>query len=89
MHFHAGNSKDALDRAEQLRVAELFGYRGGEGMLPVERFMRDYFHHANHVWQMVRRREASLQTASAMARVLDPCSLMLAIVIRSSGRSLF
>ena len=72
MHFHAGSAKDALDRAEQLRLAELFGYRGGEGMLPVERFMRDYFRHANHVWQMVRRREAALETPSTVARVLDP-----------------
>ena len=72
MHFHAGSGKDLLDRAEQLRMAEVLGYRGAAGMLPVEQFMRDYFRHTNHVWQMVRRREASLHTASAMARVLDP-----------------
>jgi [protein-PII] uridylyltransferase len=72
MHFHAGSSKDLLDRAEQLRVSELFGYRGGEGMLPVERFMRDYFRHSNHVWQMARRREAALDTPSTVARMLDP-----------------
>jgi [protein-PII] uridylyltransferase len=72
MHFHAGNPKDLLDRAEQLRMAEVLGYRGGGGMLPVERFMRDYFRHTNHSWQMVRRREASLYTVSPMSRVLDP-----------------
>ncbi len=72
MHFHANNGRDLLERAEQLRVAEVFGYRGSKGMLPVEQFMRDYFRHSNHVWQMVRRREASLHSASAMSRVLDP-----------------
>jgi [protein-PII] uridylyltransferase len=72
MHFYGGSSKDMLDRAEQLRVAELFGYRGGEGLLPVEQFMRDYFRHTNHLWQMARRREAALDTPSAVTRMLDP-----------------
>ena len=72
MHFHAGSARDLLNRAEQLRVAECFGFRGGEGMLPVERFMRDYFRHTNHLWQLVRRRDASLQVVSPVTRVLDP-----------------
>ncbi len=72
MHFHGGSSRDLLDRAEQLRLAEVLGYRGGEGLLPVEQFMRDYFRHTNHLWQMVRRREAALDTPSAMTRMLDP-----------------
>jgi [protein-PII] uridylyltransferase len=72
MHFNSASGKDLLDRAEQLRMAEVLGYRGSGGLLPVEQFMRDYFRNTNHVWQMVRRREASLHTASAMSRVLDP-----------------
>jgi [protein-PII] uridylyltransferase len=72
MHFAAGGAKDLLDRAEQLRVAKVLGYHDAKGMLAVEQFMRDYFRHTNHVWQMTRRREASLHTASAMSRVLDP-----------------
>jgi [protein-PII] uridylyltransferase len=72
MHFTAANGKDLLDRAEQLRMAEVMQYRGSAGMLPVEQFMRDYFRHTNHVWQMVRRREAGMSTATAMSRVLDP-----------------
>src|SRR5262249_21669008 len=72
MHFHAGTGKDLLDRAEQLRMAEVLGYRGGAGMLPVEQFMRDYFRNTTHVWQMVRRREAAQHTATAVSRVLDP-----------------
>ncbi len=72
MHFHAGSARDLLVRAEQLHIAERFGFRGGEGMLPVERFMRDYFRHTNHLWQLVRRRDASLQVISTVSRVLDP-----------------
>jgi [protein-PII] uridylyltransferase len=73
MQFHANSAKDLLDRAEQLRIAELMGYRGGGGLLPVEQFMRDYFRHTNHVWLMARRREAAiLAGASVTTRVLDP-----------------
>src|SRR5688500_13748193 len=72
MHFSAGSGQDPLDRAEQHRVSAAMNSRGGEGMLPVERFMRDYFRHTNHIWQMARRREAAIDSASAMARMLDP-----------------
>ena len=61
MQFHAGSAKDSLDRAEQLRVAAAFGYRGSGGMLPVEQFMRDYFHHTAHVWQMAHRLSELMQ----------------------------
>ncbi len=49
LHFHAGRSVDVLDRAEQIRIAERFGYRGQPGLLPVEEFMRDYFRHCTDV----------------------------------------
>ncbi len=72
MHFHAGSCADLLDRAEQLRVAEWLGLQHRSGLLPVEQFMRDYFRHTNHVWQLVRRREASLLAGGAVSRVLEP-----------------
>jgi [protein-PII] uridylyltransferase len=72
MHFHANSAKDLLDRTEQLRISALMSYSGGEGMLPVERFMRDYFRHTNHIWQMARRREAILDAPTALGRMLDP-----------------
>ena len=72
MHFHAGSAHDLLNRAEQLRLAEWQGYAPRSGLLPVEQFMRDYFRHANHLWQIVRRRDASLQIVSRVTRVLDP-----------------
>jgi len=72
MHFYAESAHDLLNRAEQLRVAEWHGHTHRSGLLPVEHFMRDYFRHTNHIWQLVRRREASLQVVSTMTRVLDP-----------------
>ncbi len=72
MHFHAGSSHDLLNRAEQLRVADWHGHTQRAGLLPVEHFMRDYFRHTNHLWQLVRRRAASLQVVPTMSRVLEP-----------------
>jgi len=72
MHFHADTARDLLDRAEQLRVAEWLGHTHNAGLLPVEHFMRDYFRHTNHLWQMVRCRDASLQIVSRVSRVLEP-----------------
>ena len=40
-------------------------------MLPVEQFMRDYFHHTAHVWQMAHRLTELMQPASRVSRVLD------------------
>ena len=72
MHFHAGSAHDLLNRAEQLRVAEWHGHTHSGGLLPVEHFMRDYFRHTNHIWQLARRRAASLQVVSTVTRVLEP-----------------
>lgn len=49
MHFHAGKSSDLLDRHQQVRIAELYGYEGDENQLPVERFMHDYIEHTSNV----------------------------------------
>jgi [protein-PII] uridylyltransferase len=49
LHFHANKPQDVLDRSEQLRVAELYGFQGDEGQLPVEKFMRRYFEHTSEV----------------------------------------
>lgn len=49
LHFHANRAQDVLDRQEQVRLAKLYGYQGDEGLLPVEQFMRDYFHHTSEV----------------------------------------
>ena len=55
MHFHAGKRYDVLDWAEQVRVAEVFGYRGDDGLLPVEQFMREYFRQTKQLANIVSR----------------------------------
>jgi len=72
MHFHAGEAADTLTRAEQLRLAEYFQYRGRQGLLPVEQFMRDYFHHTNHIWHLAHRLSELVQPPSTVERVFGP-----------------
>src|SRR3954468_24987138 len=72
MHFHANETSDSLSRAEQLRLAEYLKYTGKQGMLPVEQFMRDYFHHTAHVWRMAHRLSELMQPASRVSRMLGP-----------------
>jgi [protein-PII] uridylyltransferase len=55
LHFHARKSHDVLDRGEQVRLAERFGYAGSQGLLPVEEFMREYFINTNAASQIVSR----------------------------------
>ncbi|MDW8077607.1 MAG: HD domain-containing protein [Thermoguttaceae bacterium] len=45
MHLHLGRPTDLLTRAEQVYLAEKFGFRRREGLLPAELFMREYFRH--------------------------------------------
>jgi [protein-PII] uridylyltransferase len=49
LHFHAGKPQDVLDRSEQLRLAEVYGYQSDEGQLSVEKFMRRYFEFTSEV----------------------------------------
>ncbi len=49
LHFHAGKAQDVLDRFEQVRLAEQYGWTGDEGLIPVEQFMREYFRHTSNV----------------------------------------
>lgn len=72
MHFGTTTSSDVLSRAEQVRLAESFGFRGREGQLPVEQFMRDYFRHTSHVsFQTTRLCELS-SPPTTMTRMLAP-----------------
>ena len=43
LHFHAGRPQDVLEKQEQLRLAEKYGFEGDEVSLPVEQFMQEYF----------------------------------------------
>jgi len=69
LHFRAGQSNDVLDRHEQVRLAELYGYQGTEAILPVERFMSDYFRHTSAVRSVVRNSVAAWWPGQTMAKV--------------------
>ena len=49
LHFQHGKAEDVLDRADQLRIADLRNYPAVTGLLPVEQFMREYFQHTSDV----------------------------------------
>ena len=70
MHFHAGQAADVLDRAEQLRIAELRGYPPAAGLLPVEQFMRDYFRHTDAVSHVATRFAVNARSSGRKERLL-------------------
>ena len=55
LHFAAGKEQDTLSRDDQLRIARLRNISAGEGQLPVERFMQEYFQHSSAVADLARR----------------------------------
>ncbi len=69
LHFHAGKSNDTLDRSEQVRIAEAFGYRGESALLPVEQFMRDYFRATSCVSGLAARFSAAAQLRPVVSRL--------------------
>lgn len=72
MHFHAGKSNDQLDRGEQLRLADRYGYAGTKGMLPVEQFMQQYFLHSSGVRSVVSNFIETIRPRSILYRTLSP-----------------
>ena len=72
LHFHAGKSHDVLDRAEQVRIAEIYGFRGTEGLLPVEQFMQTYFRHTNQVSRVVGHLLSAARPWNRLHRMLNP-----------------
>jgi [protein-PII] uridylyltransferase len=55
-----------------VRLAEQLGLRGTAGLHPAEQFMRDYFHHTNHIWSLAHRLSELMQSPSTVTRVLEP-----------------
>ena len=72
LQFHAGKPQDVLDRAEQVRQAQVFGFAAAEGMLPVEQFMREYFRNTSAVLHIVPRFVEGAQVQSRLSAVLTP-----------------
>ena len=53
LHFQAGKAQDVLNKPEQLRIAERRSFQGDEAVLPVERFMQEYFRHTTGIRDVV------------------------------------
>lgn len=53
LHFQAGSVQDVLTKPEQLRIADRRNFEGDEGVLPVERFMQEYFEHTTGIRDVV------------------------------------
>lgn len=72
LHLHAGKSNDVLDKGEQVRIAELFGYAATDALLPVERFMQEYFRHTQAVRQITKRFVEGAQPYRRLTEWLGP-----------------
>ncbi|MGC3965890.1 MAG: DUF294 nucleotidyltransferase-like domain-containing protein [Pirellulales bacterium] len=72
MHFQAGKSNDLLDKAEQLRLAEVMGYEGSAGLLPVECFMQHYFKLTSRVSGIALRFAEAAKPRPMLGRLLSP-----------------
>ena len=54
LHFVAGRAQEKLTFDRQIEISERMGYEGGDGMRAVERFMQDYYRHAQQVGDLTR-----------------------------------
>lgn len=55
LHLAAGKEQDVLTREDQLRIAKQRGIEPTGALLPVERFMQEYFQHSSAVADIARR----------------------------------
>jgi len=60
LHLAAGKAADDLTRDQQVRIAAARGIESQDGLLGVERFMRDYFGHTRGVTQVAETMIARL-----------------------------
>jgi [protein-PII] uridylyltransferase len=72
LHFQHNKAEDALDRAEQLRIAGLRGYSEVAGLLPVEQFMREYFQHTSEVREIAAHLAASARPKPIWRWLVEP-----------------
>jgi len=61
LHFLSGHKNDVLSRALQPEIARNLGYPDADGVLGVERFMREYYLHARVIHRVARRLIARCQ----------------------------
>jgi [protein-PII] uridylyltransferase len=72
LHFFSGKPYDVLHRGEQVRIAKLWNYPETESMLPVERFMKDYFRHTTNVRNISGNFCATARPTSGVAALAAP-----------------
>jgi [protein-PII] uridylyltransferase len=72
LHFFAGKSQDLLTRDEQVRLAELYKYEQLNSVLPVERFMRDYYDHTGEIRHVSANFVDGVRATSRLAARLAP-----------------
>ena len=70
LHFGAGKPGDVLDRSQQWRIADLRAYVADGGMLPVERFMRDYFRHTARVSHVATQFLAKVRSNERVTQIV-------------------
>ncbi|MEM6691961.1 MAG: HD domain-containing protein, partial [Planctomycetota bacterium] len=74
LHFRTEKSQDVLDRGSQLEIAEAWGYRGHEGVLPVEEFMQQYFENIRNVRYAIGYVNEDCQHRSPIKRFVEIAS---------------
>ncbi len=72
LHFHAGKSEDVMTRDEQVRLATLYRYEKLNSLLPVERFMRDYFEHTGDIRYISSNFIDSVRVRSPLVAAVAP-----------------
>ncbi|MGE0757753.1 MAG: HD domain-containing protein, partial [Pirellulaceae bacterium] len=72
LHFYAGKTQDSLSKAEQVRLAGLYGFAADDVMLPVEKFMREYFQHTNDVRYIVAHFVKTCKTRFRITNLFGP-----------------
>ena len=80
LHFQAGRQNDVFDRNEQVRIAEKFGYRGDDAVLPVERLMQSYFGYSSQI-----RYICDQFVANSLARRTFSTNLFAPLITRQVG----
>ncbi len=69
LHLATGRTTDDLTRDHQLHVAAARGYEARDGLLGVERFMRDYIGHTRAVKRIAEAVVASVSARSTTGRL--------------------
>ncbi len=68
LHFSVGRAQEKLTFDRQIEIAERMGYAGGDGMRAVERFMQEYYRHAQKVGELTRFFCTALEARHAKRR---------------------